>query len=351
MGRVLWFCTFPQLDMSMHPTKNARFQRKPTLSVLLAGLALLAVACEQPELGEATAEAANQPRVVEIIATYDPETNEHLFELSHDEIPYGWTTFRLVNASPDEHLAQIFKVPEDAGVTPEVWIRDLIEPIQRSVHRFHEPDMESFAEASEGMELPDWWRRASPRGGPGLVRPGATSEAMAMLEPGHYIIECYVKDADEVMHTTSGMAALLIVTDEPSGASEPEADIELTLSKDGIQGVGDLEAGKQTVRVSFEDRRDPDLRIETIHLARLDEEVRLEDLSNWMAWMVAGSYVAPAPAEFVGGTGRKPVGHATYFTVDLEPGDYAWVAEYGTNTEAEPHLEELGWLKTFTVKP
>lgn len=334
----------------MHPPRNTRFEPKLFLPALLAALALMASACEQSELGEATVEAANQPQVVEIIATYNPETNEHLFELSRDEIPYGWTTFRLVNASPDEHLAQIFRVPEDAGVTPEVWIRDLIVPIQRSVHRFHEPEIESFAEASEGMELPEWWRRSSPRGGPGLVRPGATSEAMAMLEPGHYIIECYVKDADEVMHTTSGMAALLIVTDEPSGAPEPEADIELILSNDGIQVAGDLEAGKQTVRVSFEDRRVPGLSIQTVHLARLDDEVRLEDLSSWMAWMVAGSYVAPAPAEFVGGTGRKPVGHATYFTVDLEPGDYAWIAEYATNTEPEPHLEELGWLKAFTVK-
>lgn len=315
---------------------------------LLMGLAFGLTACEQDDPEERVAEAEESPQAVEITATYDPEANQHLFELSEEEIPSGWTTFRLVNNSPDEHLAQIFKVPEDAGVTAEVWIEDFIVEVQRVMDRFQDPEIDGIAEAREGAEYPEWWGESSPRGGPGMISPGGTAEATAHLEPGHYIIECYVKDSNEMMHTTLGMAALLTVTDELSDAPEPDADVELTLSDEGIQSSGNVEAGKQTIRVNFEERDTPAL---TVHLAHLDKEVQLEELSSWMAYWFPGGYVAPAPAEFVGGTGRKPEGQSTYFTVDVEPGDYAWIAEYGTTTEPTPPLEELGWLRTFTVEP
>ena len=311
-------------------------------------IVLLGTACQQTESHEATVEIEDAPEVVEIIAMYDQEANEHLFELSTEEISSGWTTFRLVNNSPDEHLAQIFKVPEDAGVTANVWIEDFIVEFQVIMDRLQDPEIEGMAEAREGVEYPDWVAEISPRGGPGLIIPGGTAEAMAHLEPGHYIIECYVKDENEMMHTTLGMAALLIVTDELSGAEEPEADIELTVSDEGIQSTGTVGAGEHTVQVSFEERDKPSYR--NVHLARLDDDVSREDLQRWMnAWM-PGGFVAPAPAEFVGGTGRKPAGHVTYFTVDLTPGDYAWISEYPIPTEPDPDLEAMGWLKPFTVE-
>jgi hypothetical protein len=34
-----------------------------------------------------------------------------------------------------------------------------------------------------------------------------------------------------------------------------------------------------------------------------------------------------APAEFLGGVQEMPVGTTAYFTVDLEPGLYTWIAE------------------------
>ncbi len=318
------------------------------ISVALLGLAFGLTGCERDAPEERAPGVEESSIVVEITATHDPKSDKHLFELSKVEIPSGWTTFRLVNNSPDEHLAQTFRVPEDADVTAEVWIEEYIVEFQRMLNRFQDPEIDGMAEAVEGVEYPDWVAEISPRGGPGLIGPGYAAEAMAELEPGHYIIECYVKDENEMMHTTLGMAARLVVTADPSGTNEPDADIELTVSDEGIQSSRSLEPGEQNIRVNFEDRDMPGYR--NVHLVRLDNEADLERLSSWMNAWLPGSFVAPAPVDFIGGTGRKPAGHATYFTVDVEPGDYAWVSEYPVTTDWDTELEELGLLQTFTVE-
>ena len=43
-------------------------------------------------------------------------------------------------------------------------------------------------------------------------------------------------------------------------------------------------------------------------------------------------------------------GHTGYFTIDLEPGEYAWVSEYLDTSLSELDLEEMGWLKRFEVE-
>jgi len=63
-----------------------------------------------------------------------------------------------------------------------------------------------------------------------------------------------------------------------------------------------------------------------------------------MDWRQKGSLVnrAPVGALFLGGTMEMTEGGVAYFHVDLEPGDYAWIAEI-------PNPAVHGMLKTFTV--
>ena len=63
-----------------------------------------------------------------------------------------------------------------------------------------------------------------------------------------------------------------------------------------------------------------------------------------MDWTQPTGLETPAPAEFLGGTHEMPAGGRAYFTVRLEPGRYAWIAEV-------PSPVEKGMLKTFTVPP
>jgi hypothetical protein len=142
----------------------------------------------------------------------------------------------------------------------------------------------------------------------------------------------------------NGMVHEITVTDEPSGAPEPEADLNLTISSErGIEVEGDIGFGLHIVAVHFEDQMMYDhLFGHDIHLARLTENTDLGALAAWMDWTQPGGIETPAPAEFVAGLHEMPAGQTGYFTVELEPGSYAWVAEV-------PDPAEKMMLRTFNT--
>ncbi len=177
-------------------------------------------------------------------------------------------------------------------------------------------------------------------GGTGLTAPGRTARTTANLEPGLYVMECYVKTPDGTFHTSLGMQRQITVTDTDSGGSAPEADVNISLSNFQILVEGEVTPGEHTVAVHFQAHPEFGLGND-IHLVRLDDEVSLDDVILWMDWMNIGGLRSPAPASFLGGTQEMPIGHTAYFTVDLEPGRYAWIAE---STAAQ------GMVKQFTVE-
>jgi hypothetical protein len=87
--------------------------------------------------------------------------------------------------------------------------------------------------------LPEWFPELTMVGGPGLVSPGLTSEAMLHLEPGDYVLECYVKTAEGELHMMDGMVRPITVSSTPSPATPPEPDVLVTLSNDGMEVEGD----------------------------------------------------------------------------------------------------------------
>ena len=191
-----------------------------------------------------------------------------------------------------------------------------------------------------GGLLPDWYASVQQMGGPGLVAPGRAVRTTANLDPGTYVMECYVKTADGIFHTSLGMQQPITVTDASSGGSAPEADIEITLANFVISVEGEATPGAHTVAVDFEEHPEFGLGND-VHLVRLDDGTSVDVVVPWMDWMNLDGLRAPAPATFLGGTQEMPVGHTAYFTVELESGRYAWISE---STAA------LGMVKEFTVK-
>ena len=191
-----------------------------------------------------------------------------------------------------------------------------------------------------GERLPEWYASASPMGGPGLVAPGKTAQATMRLTPGNYVMECYVKNADGVFHIALGMALPLTVTAEESGGVPPRADVSVTLFEDFMAVEGTPAAGRQTVAVNFDEH--PSLGLgNDVHVVRLEEGTDLDEVVGWMDWMNVGGLGEPAPAMFVGGVHEMPAGYTAFFTVDLEPGRYAWIAESGA---------ARGMVEEFTVE-
>jgi hypothetical protein len=137
-----------------------------------------------------------------------------------------------------------------------------------------------------------------------------------------------------------GMAMPLTVTAEESGGVPPKSDLAITLFNSMIEVEGTPLAGRQTVKVNFDDHPAYGLGND-VHVVRLEDETDLDEVIAWMDWMNIDGLRAPSPAPFVGGIHEMPAGYTAFFTVDLEPGRYAWIAESGAT---------LGMVEEFTVE-
>lgn len=302
--------------------------------------------------------------VVEVNAVHNAAEDVHLFEMSAHEIPNGWTTFQFNNASAYDHFFLVFKLPEEGIEAAEAagepfldhWFHNITEPFQLAYDPYIDGDIDydTFAEnlvAALSQGAPWFFDPGAPAmGGPGFTAAGATSETTIYLDPGEYVVECYVKNEDELFHSYIGMLEHLSVTEEASGTEEPEPSYSVTISSSGgIQADQDLNRGRHTIEIFFEDQvpyaHFLGHNVQLVKLSDKEDEELLRKLANWMDWRYPGSLVnrAPEGAEFMGGTMEMTEGATAYFHVDLEMGDYAWIAEV-------PDPADHDMLKTFTVE-
>lgn len=285
--------------------------------------ALFASACQpaaEPPEGEGTAPAepvASAPPVVEV------RTTDYAFH-APSRLTSGWTTFRMTNEGEEPHFLVLWLLPEDKDF--DAYIQEVYDPFMAAFgpYKAGETDRDELF-ATLGETLPPWADLAMMgRGGPGFLSPGRTGETTVELAPGDYVIECYMVTADGEVHNQLGMLRPLTVTTEGTGASPPEADVELTLSNEGIATEGTLGPGRHTVRVTVAEAPEG-LLGHGVHLARLGDDTPIDEVIPWMSWV--DGLTPPAPAEFLGGAEQVPPGHTSYVTVELEPGRYAWISE------------------------
>lgn len=260
-------------------------------------------------------------------------------------VPGGWITFRLNNESEMTHFALVEQLPLGKGIKDQ----------QTEVAPIFQAGMDLINEGkphdamNKFREIPEWFSETKYLGGTGLTGPGKTAETTVYLEPGTYLLECYVKTVG-IFHSYNpdpdqyGMVHEFVVG-EPSPAPEPEADVNLTISTEGgIEGAGDLAPGTHTVAVHYKDQKAYANFIgHDVHLARLTPDTDLEELGTWMNWSDPAGLEVPAPVEFLGGVDEMPAGKTGYMTVTLEPGEYAWISEV-------PQPAEKGMLRRFSVK-
>jgi len=294
-------------------------------------LAAASLACQagETEVAEEAMEPAGAPAAgsVEVVA------DDYSF-LAPDTIPSGWTTFRMVNQGNEPHFFLLNRLPE--GKTFEDYGREVAAPFD-SVWNALASGAVDKAEAGAmlGRLLPAWYAGVEAMGGVGLLAAGRTAQATARLEPGSYVMECYVKTAEGSFHAMLGMVTPITVSTEVSDQEAPAPDLRVTLTNAELAVEGEPSAGEQTVAVHFEEHPEVGLGND-VHLVRLDG-TSIEEIVPWMDWMNVDGLRAPAPALFLGGTQEMPVGETAYFQATLEPGRYAWISE----TAAERLVQEF----------
>jgi hypothetical protein len=329
---------------------------------VIVGICAILVAVLADAGQPAAADSVSTARVG-VVATHDHAEDRHLFQISSTEIPSGWTTFRFTNASPVDHFFLIWRYPEDGKAAARAANQSLLDHwFERVAGAFDgfdaylagEVSLEAYTSGlvARLQENAPWFLDpgATPMGGPGITAAGATSATTVHLEPGEYIVECYVRDENGVFHTAAGMIDHMTVTEAISGAGAPAAAARVAISStEGIRVDVPPGTGPQVIEVHYEDQAIYSHMLgHNVQLARLPDDyddALLAELSRWLDWTELEGLVnrAPGGVRFVGGVMEMAAGATGYLHVDLEPGVYAWIAEV-------PEPAEHGMLKVFTLR-
>jgi hypothetical protein len=306
----------------------------------LALLCCVSMGCERADADRDSAAtptadlSSSTPPIVRVTA------RDFAFDVA-DTLPAGWTTLDFENAGQEEHFAYLYRLPEDK--TFEDLRTEALAPFGAAWYGYVTGEI-SREEAEDRFrtEIPAWfYDEIISVGGAALTEPGERARVTIDLEPGTYVLECYVKRPDGTWHTELGMQRTVVVaTDEDHiDAAPPEVDATMTLSNYEIEMAGQVTAGPSVIEVRAENRPEG-LLPHDINLFRLEEGVDLPEIVEWMDWMEPEGFRAPAPGRSLGGMEHLSPDRAGYVHLDLEPGSYAWVSEgYG----------DRGMVREFTI--
>src|SRR5437867_7933552 len=217
----------------------------------LASLAW-AVGCSRP------ARQGAGPSVVTITAT------DYAFGMAAT-IPAGLTTFRLVNQGKALRNDSLVRLGEGKSAA------DFQAGLAAA--------MKSHAPPPSWMTFP---------GGPNAVTLGDTGVATQMLEPGSYVLVCWIPSLDGVPHVMKGMMHPLTVTAGATAATpEPASDVTIKLTEYDFQLSRPLTAGKRVVRVENAGGQAHEIVIADLAPGKT--------LKDFIAWEAGGEY-GPVPS-------------------------------------------------------
>lgn len=302
----------------------------PTLAAALAVYGL--VACQgtpgrtaHPDAAVGPSAAMAAPAPPADAPVVEVEAEDYAFNLP-ETLPSGWVTLRFTNSGEENHFLMLHRLPE--GKTYDEYVVEIGEPFNEVWYPLRDGEI-TQEEALErmGETIPEWFWAVQQMGGTGIVAPGGTTEVTVRLEPGDYVVECYMKTEEGEFHGMEGMVDPITVTEEASDEAPPEADLRLTATNAALALEGEATPGRHTVAVHIAERPEAGFG-HNVHVARLPEGVAVDEVQAWLNWMNVEGLQGSAPATFVGGMNILPEGATGYFDLELEPGRYLFVSEY-----------------------
>lgn len=294
---------------------------------------------------------SDRPKLEPVLDTKEVEndyvdivTNVMDFEMT-DSLASGWHTFRYKNLSTEPHFFLVEKYPE--GKTIEDGKKEVIIPFQNGMNMIMADKAEEAG--TEFAKLPEWYGEVKFCGGSGIISPGEASMTTLNLNPGYYVIECYMKMKGGVFHSSMGMVKELIVYDSGEEAGDPgiDPDVEISISSaSGIEIPDSIQSGTTDFVVVFKDQIVHENFVgHDVNLAEINDTTDLNTLESWMNWALPDGLTGQAPegVRFLGGVNDMSTGEKGYFKVNLEAGKkYVFVSEV-------PNTIQKNMLKVFTA--
>jgi uncharacterized cupredoxin-like copper-binding protein len=288
---------------------DSRVHRVPL--AVLAGLALASCRSDKPPAAAGAADSALAPVASAAPSAVTVITTDYSFD-APAELPAGLTTFHLVNKGPGIHHIQLAKL--DEGKTADDFMTAL----------------------KAGGPPPKW---ITMEGGPNPAEMGDTSSTTVALEPGNYVMLCFVPDPDGVPHVAKGMVRPLKVTAGAGGsAAEPEADVVMKLVDYDFELSKPIPAGRHTIRVENAGPQEHE-----VVIVKLDSGKEALDFAKWGEKMTG-----KPPGTLHGGVSGIMAGDKAFVEVDLAPGTYGLICFVPDSKDGKGHYVH-GMAKTVTV--
>jgi hypothetical protein len=202
-----------------------------------------------------------------------------------ETVPGGWTTLAFENTGTEPHEFALAKLA--AGKTMA--------------------DVEAYlADPAAQQQPPPAWVEI--RAGIPTLDPGEEAALGQELEPGRYVLLCFLPDPEGMPHVVRGMVRDFVVEGD-AGAPAPKADVTLSLGPELT--APEVEAGERTMALR-NDGEEP----ASLFLTAFEPGKTEEDLTHWEENGLRG----PAPATFLGGAIDVPPHSTVYYTVTLDQG-------------------------------
>ena len=279
-------------------------------------VALTVIACAGDKAGKVAAGStvvaaavAAAPQIITITArdfAYD----------APDTVSAGMVTIKLVNQGPDLHHVQLLHLTD--GKTAA--------------------DLQAGLKAMKPGSPPPPW--AHDVAGPNAPVPGGEQSIMEQLEPGNYVMVCFISGADGVPHVMKGMIRpLTVIPATTAAAPAPSADINVTMTDYAWKITPEITAGKHIIKIENAAAQSHEMVI-----AMLAPGKTPADLAKWIE-----KQVGPPPGKPIGGISGMGKGAVVYLPVDLESGEYGILCFLPDAKDGKPHVAH-GMLQQISVK-
>lgn len=245
--------------------------------------------------------------------TFTIRTTDHAFA-APATVRAGFTTIEIVNDGAEPHHVQM------ARLNPGVTTAQALGALRQG--------LDAFLPLVTGV------------GGPGLVVPGGRDRVSLTLQPGDYLLLCFVESADGVPHVASGMVKPLRVTGAVKARNAPPIGGEITLHDFRIvlpQGFN----GRGTYRVVNQGDQLHEAIFVKLQPGKTVEDVR--------AYFTQHQPSGPPPAIPMGGVQGLSKGGVNYHHPNLPSGEYAVLCFIPDPASGKSHLE-LGMINAVTVR-